>query len=165
MNAEINKAIRRLLAVYGTPKTEEPEILFDEFAKALSGFRSDILVNGIDRVIRERAFSAWPTVGETVKACRDVCGEMADRVPQQPAADYSRRTPVPSVVAKALLQGFAKTMEAKNTFNDIKLRYDLWHRTHGCKVFLDVSKPWGEEVYDEFGRVVPIGWPKEGETA
>lgn len=159
MSAEITKAIRRLMAVYGTPKTDEPQILFDEFAKALSGFRTDLLAKGVDRVIKDRAFSTWPTVGEVVKACRDVCEEMADKhVVEFPKPD--RRAPVPPDVAKALLQGFAKTMEAKNTFADIKLRYDLWYRTHGCKVFMDMSKPWGEEVWDVYGRIVPIGWPK-----
>lgn len=164
MSAEITKAIRRLLAVYGTPKTDEPDILFEEFTKALSGFRTDILAKGVDRVIKDRAFSTWPTVGEVVKACRDVCDEMADsQAPVQ--QDYPKREPVAPEVARALMQGFAKSMDAKNTFNDIKLRYELWHRTHGCKVFIDVSKPWGEEVWDEYGRIVPIGWPKEGKAA
>jgi len=157
--SDITKSIRRLLAVYGTPKTDEPEILFDEMSKALSGFRTDILTKGVDRIIKDRSFSTWPTVGEVVKACRDACDEMGDRYAVE-RPNYQRREPVPPEVAKALLQGFAKTMEAKNTFKDIKLRYDLWHRKHGCRVFLDVSKPWGEEVWDERGRIVPIGWPK-----
>lgn len=159
MSAEITKAIRRLMAVYGTPKTDEPQILFDEFAKALSGFRTDLLAKGVDRVIKDRAFSTWPTVGEVVKACRDVCDEMLDRnVPEHQT--YPKREPVKPEIAKALLQGFSRTMDAKNTFADIKLRYDLWYRAHGCKVFMDLSKPWGQEVWDERGRIVPIGWPK-----
>lgn len=166
MSADVTKAIRRLLAVYGTPKTDEPDILFEEFRKALTGFRADILAKGVDAVIKDRAFSNWPTVGEVVQACRDVSAAMSDSfAPEHKKFGHDwKKAPVDPIIAKALLDGFNKTMNAGNTFADINARATAWARFHRCKVTIDVSKPWGEEVVDEYGRIVPIKW-KIGDAA
>jgi hypothetical protein len=150
MSADVTKAIRRLLAVYGEPKTDETEILFEEFAKALTGFRADILAKGVDAVIKDRAFSNWPTVGEVVQACRDASEAMADRYEPQKQV-YRKSDPVPEAVARALLEGFNKTMTAGNAFADIVARMP---REAGATI--DVSRPWGEEVHDAWGNIVPI---------
>lgn len=151
MNADVlNKVIRRLAAVYGEPQVDEPSELFQEFSKALAGTRGDLLTKGVDTVIKERVFSGWPTVGEVVKACRDAGEAIADRyVPEPPK--YSTSDPVPPEIAKALLEGFHRTMAASNSFADIVARTP---RTQGSTI--DVSTVWGCEVCDHDGNIVPI---------
>lgn len=164
MNADVlNKVIRRFAAAYGEPQVEEPAELFAEFSKALAGNRADLLTKGVDTVIKERVFPGWPTVGEVVKAVRDASEEMASRfVPEQPK--YTNKDPVPPVIAKALLEGFNKTMLAGNAFADIQARANAWGRFHNIGVTITVSAPWGEEVVDANGQIVPIGW-KPGKAA
>ena len=153
MSAEITKAIRRLLAVYGEPKTDEPELLFEEFEKALTGMRADLLVKGVDAVIKNRAFSTWPTVGEVVQACRDASAAMADNYAPEhqrfPKSAPSRA--VDPAEAKRLLDSFTKSMGSGNSFAEIIARVP---REAGSTV--NVERPWGEEVQDQHGNIVPI---------
>lgn len=164
MNVDVlNKVIRRFSAAYGPPQVEEPAELFEEFSKALAGTRGDLLTKGVDTVIKERVFPGWPTVGEVVKACRDAADELASNF-SRPQPVYPKNAPVHPTIAKALLEGFNKAMHSGNAFADINARASAWGRYHNCKVTIDVSKTWGEEVVDEFGRIVPIRW-KMGDAA
>ncbi|MGB4865363.1 MAG: hypothetical protein WBP38_05660 [Hyphomicrobium sp.] len=151
MNQDVaNRVIRRLVVAYGDPQIEYPDELFEEFSKALAGTRGDILTKGLDTVIKERVFPGWPTVGEVVKACREASEALAERyAPEQPK--YSRNEPVSPTVAKALLEGFARTTSAGNAFADIVARCP---RTQGSTI--DVSAFWGNEVCDPEGNIVPI---------
>lgn len=151
MNQDVvNKVIRRLVVAYGPPQVEDPNELFEEFSKALAGTRGDLLTKGVDVVIKERVFPGWPTVGEVVKACREAGEELAARfVPPQTA--YPKNAPVHPTIAKALLEGYNKTLLAGNAFADIRARCP---REPGATI--DVSQPWGQEVCDAQGNIVPI---------
>lgn len=158
MSDHVAKAMRRLVAVYGEPKTEFGEDLFDEFNAALSGFRGDVLTKGVDRIVRDRAYQNWPTVGEVVKACRDVADEMADKhIPSEPVQSR-KHEPVDQQVAANLLADAMSHMDERNKFTAIQARADAWHRQTGVPCRIKVSSPWGKEVVDVQGRIVPIGW-------
>lgn len=158
MSDHVAKAMRRLVAVYGEPKTEFGEDLFDEFNAALSGFRGDVLTKGVDRIVRDRAYQNWPTVGEVVKACRDIADEMADK--HVPSGQFENRKyePVDQKIAERLLTAAMKGLDPRNSFPAIQARADAWHRQTGVPCCIKVSEPWGQEVKDIHGRIVPIGW-------
>lgn len=165
MSEHVSKAIRRLAAVYGEPKTDYKPELFAEFISALENYRSDVVAYGVDRVIRDRAYPTWPTVGEVVKACRDVADEMSDKCHPAGSAPNGRTyDPVDQATAKELLTKAMAGMDTRNNFVSIRARAGAWVKHHNCRVTTDVDAPWGQEVVDEFGRVVPIGW-KPGEAA
>ena len=157
----MDKVIRRLIVVYGEPKDVEPKELFAEFFKALGTYRSDILSKAADRVIAERAFPGWPTVGEVVKACREVSEEMADRNFSQPSPTYDKPPVSPEQAAK--LMGFAKHfMDPRRSFPALMDSARAWARHHACKVTVDVDQD--PPMWDEHGRTIPFGW-KIGDAA
>ena len=154
----MDKVLRRFIVVYGEPKNVEPRELFAEFFAALANFRSDILGKAADRVIRDRIFPTWPTVGETVKACRDVADELDDKhIPQIPR-EAREHKPIDQEVAKDLLAKAHAGLDPRNSFVGIQARARAWASHHNCKVIIDVDAQWGCEVVDEHGRIVPIGW-------
>lgn len=164
MSEHVSKAMRRLAAVYGEPQTEFKPELFAEFVSALSGFRGDVLAKAVDRVVRERHFPTWPTVGEVVKACRDVADELADKYSPQRPKEQRRYEPVEQELAKELLAKAMIGLDPRNNFEDIRRRARGWARENNCKVTVHPAAAWGCEVVDEYGRVVPIGW-KPGAAA
>ena len=157
----MDKVIRRLIVVYGEPKDVEPKELFAEFFKALGSYRGDILSKAADLVIRERAFPGWPTVGEVVKACREVADAMADRHVEQPSPVYDK-PPVGQQEA-ARLMGYAKHfMDPRRSFPALMDSARAWARHHNCKVTVDVDQD--PPMFDEHGRTIPFGW-KIGDAA
>lgn len=165
MTEHVSKAMRRLAAVYGEPQTEFKPELFAEFFAALSGFRGDVLAKAVDRVVRERHFPTWPTVGEVVKACRDVADEIADKFSPDKPKEHRRYEPVDQEVAKALLSKAMASLDKKNQFEGIRSRARAWARNNNCKVTMfPNAEDWGTEVIDEYGRIVPIGW-RPGDAA
>ena len=157
----ITKVIRRLQTVYGAPQSDYPAELFAEFSAALAPYRSDILTKGVDRVIRERAFSTWPTVGEVVKACREVCEEMADKTFNQPVAEYAKE-PVSKEAATRLMGMARQMLDPRRSFPNMMDTARAWARHHMCKVPVDVDQD--PPMFDEHGREIPFGW-KPGRAA
>ncbi len=151
----MDKVLRRLIVVYGEPKDVEPKELFAEFFKALGSYRGDILSKATDLVIRERAFPGWPTVGEVVKACREVSDEMADRHIEQPSPVYDK-PPVTPEVAKRLLGQATQFLDPMRSFPNIMASARKWARDHNCKVTVDVSE--NPPMWDEHGSVIPFGY-------
>lgn len=157
----VPNALRRLAAVYGDPQTEFKGELIAEFKAALAPYRADILTKAIDRVIRERAFPTWPTVGEVVKACREVSDEMADRNFSQPSPVYDK--PPVSQEQAAKLMGYARHfMDPRRAYPALMDSARAWARHHGCKVTVDVDQD--PPMWDEHGRTIPFGW-KIGDAA
>ncbi len=146
----VNKVIRRLVIAYGEPQIENPDDLFEEFSKALAGTRGDILTKGVDLVIRERVFPGWPTVGEVVKACRSVAQENARPEIEKPV-EHREPSPEERERVSTLLRSVMKTLDAGNSFAEIRRRCPM---DKGATI--DVSAPWGEEVRDGRGNIVPI---------
>ncbi len=159
--AVADKVLKRLHTLYGAPNTDSPPDLYAEFAAALAPYRSDILSKAVDRVRSDRAFPGWPTVGELVKACREVSDEMVDRTFNQPSATYDKPPVSPEQAAK--LMGFAKHfMDPRRSFPALMDSARAWARHHACKVTVDVDQD--PPMWDEHGRTIPFGW-KIGDAA
>lgn len=159
----MDRVVRRLVTVYGVPQgVADPKELFGEFFKALNGYSPEILSTGCDRVIRDRAFSSWPTVGEVVKACRDVADEAADRTHRQPTADEPVFEPVSQEQAAHLLGQAMQHLDPRRSFPNMMATARAWAKHHNCKVIVDVDQD--PPMTDEHGRVIPFGW-KPGQAA
>lgn len=59
-----DRVVARLIAVFGEPKTPDPVLFLEEFAKAVKPFDADVLEKATDEVIRDCAF--WPRPKEIV---------------------------------------------------------------------------------------------------
>ena len=56
--------LERLSTVYGKPETDDVGAFLAEYAKALKDFHPDTMDRAIDRMLRERKFRTWPTIGD-----------------------------------------------------------------------------------------------------
>lgn len=152
------KMLSRFITVYGEPKTDDPVAFLEEYARAIDGFDSVIIEEAATRVMRTHEYPTWPTLGEIIGACRMVAYE---RDPPRVEPLNSEPKPVKDPVAperlQELLSSFSKSLSDRNAFEDIVARCPI-----GGKV--NVSAPWGEEVTDRNGNIVPIR-KRRGEAA
>jgi hypothetical protein len=66
-------AIERFLAMFGEPKTTNPQRFLDEYAKALTGIEADILERAVDRIMRTAKF--WPRPAEVIDEATHIAAE------------------------------------------------------------------------------------------
>lgn len=159
--AVFQKVIRRLSRTYGAPTNGDPEAITEEFCKALGGYSESLLERAMDRVIRERTFPGWPTVGEVVDALEHVAALKTVKAPEHvkftlepdPNARYVDPDKVKTIVANSLA-----SLHANNDFNAIQARCPPGGT-------IDILAPWGEEVRDRNGKVVPIREKRKGWAA
>ncbi len=144
-----NKLVQRLCLMYGPPETENIDAWFAEMDRLLKGYREDILDKAADLIFRTHKRVGFPPLSIIVTACTDVAEGMESFKKLKPE-DYRKKLVDPAE-AKALLARFSKSMEEKNTFGDIIARTP---RQTGSTV--DLTRPWGEEVHDRDGNIVPI---------
>lgn len=143
-----NKLVQRLCLMYGPPETENIDAWFAEMDRLLKGYREDILDKAADLIFRTHKRVGFPPLSVIVTACVDTAEGMATFKKLKPE-DYHKKLVDPEQ-AKALLAGFSKSMEEKNTFRDITARCSAVGST------IDLTRPWGEEVHDRNGNIVPI---------
>lgn len=148
------KVIKRLMNVFGAPNSPDQNAFFDEFDKALRGYTADVLEAAVDRVMKVHVFASWPTVGEVTEAVQSVLAARGGpRAPEH--VKFSALEPEPGKKyvdpqrVKDLVASFAAKLEENNDFPAIQARCPIGGT-------IDVSKPWGEEVTDKNGNVVPI---------
>lgn len=67
------EAIERFLAMFGEPRTPNPERFLAEYAKALTGIEGPILEAAVDRVMRTATF--WPKPAEVLQEVNHVAAE------------------------------------------------------------------------------------------
>jgi len=77
--------LRRFMAVYGEPRTPDPDEFLTEFAACLEGCDASALRKATDRLIRKSAF--WPKPAEVLEAVSSILAER-DR-----QAESTRRPP------------------------------------------------------------------------
>lgn len=82
MNSHVANLLKRFRAVYGEPKSEEPDVLMAEYGRALKGYSAaaieragDRLIDGLREDGKPRRF--WPTVSECREACNDASEYLA----------------------------------------------------------------------------------------
>jgi hypothetical protein len=64
--------LERLTVVYGEPETSDNAGFFDEYRRGLGEYSADVMDRAIDRMLRERKFRSWPTIGELRKHANEV---------------------------------------------------------------------------------------------
>lgn len=82
----VDRFIRRMMTVYGEPRTDDPAGFLMEYQKALGGYSDEILERAGDEVIRTIG-PFWPKPAEAVKIARNV----ADRIWQASARATEER--------------------------------------------------------------------------
>lgn len=66
----VDKMIARFMAVYGEPRTTDPEMFLAEYRKALTPYSAEILEAATDRLILSSAF--WPKPAEAIAEAQRV---------------------------------------------------------------------------------------------
>jgi hypothetical protein len=105
-----DEIVRRFLALYGEPRTPDPELYLAEYGKALSGYPIDALMTAADELIRASPF--WPKPSEVIAKVDAELKWKARSVP--PKAPEPRRVPTPEERERvaALMVEFRKAMAA-----------------------------------------------------
>lgn len=108
-------AIRRMTAVFGDPKTDDPDVFLDEYRRALSGWDANVLEKATDRVIQASVF--WPKPAEFLVHARAVAAEAARFKPRKPAehetGDLPVRTQEQIAAATELVAQLVRSFAAK----------------------------------------------------
>ena len=144
-----NKLVSRMCIMFGAPETDDPQAWFAEMDRLLKGYREDILEKAGDLILRTNRTGRFPTVSMFVTACEDAAEGFASFKKLKPE-DF-RKPIVDQEVAVELLNRFNTSMNCGNSFADILARCP---RSKGSTI--DMSRPWGEEVHDPRGNIVPI---------
>lgn len=111
----IDIAIARLTAVYGEPKTPDPELFVVEFRKALAGTDAVLLEKALDRWVRsDNAF--WPRPGELLAEIKRVALDPLTRHHRRPAEhqpiETRQRSPEEVARVRALVADAVRAMAA-----------------------------------------------------
>jgi len=104
----IDTAVARLVAVFGEPRTADPELYVAEFRKALKGLDPRVLELAVDQWMRkDTAF--WPRPGELLAEAEIASAKIYGRRPAEhmpiegrPEMDAAARARVQALVAKTL---------------------------------------------------------------
>lgn len=88
-----DRLIQRFIGTFGEPRTPNPDIFLEEFAKAISGWHIRVLDKVGDEIIRSSTF--WPKPAEV----NDKARALAEKEPQKKSyafpshrADYDEKT-------------------------------------------------------------------------
>lgn len=106
-----HEILKRLVGVYGEPKTPDVETFFAEFAKALEGYSRDALNLACSRVIRTSTF--WPKPAEILEHVRAKVSHHPEFI--DPPAPENIQPPTPESRARvaALMSDLRKTLTEK----------------------------------------------------
>lgn len=117
MTVAIDTAVARLLAVYGEPKTPDPELFVVEFRKALTGTDAFLLEKALDRWIRsDNAF--WPRPGEVLAEVRKCAADAYQERRYHVASDRPPPTPEAAARVRALVQDAMQTIAGADIKRD-----------------------------------------------
>jgi hypothetical protein len=137
----------RFMTLYGAPKTENDAGFIREYALALGGFSDAILERATGKIVASHGFASWPVLGECVRVCREVAEDISPR--PAPLPPPVKNAPPEGRGTSILREVCTPGLYAKNSFPHILARCP-----HGGSI--DISAPWGQEVRDARGNVVPI---------
>jgi hypothetical protein len=108
-----DEIIERFMAIFGEPKTPNPEVFLAEYADCMEGYDEAALRRAADRLIRSKTF--WPRPAELLEEANRVLAERRIGKPVTP--EPPRRDPTAEERANVLeeLEGFRKFMAANVT--------------------------------------------------
>ncbi len=84
------ETIERLLALFGEPKTSNPERFLEEYRKALTGIDPRVLEQATDRIMKKSTF--WPKPAEIIAEAHTIAAMLYSHQPTDwDALDKDRR--------------------------------------------------------------------------
>lgn len=119
-------------ALYGPPKTENPDLFMDEYEKHLSGYADEILEKAVDLVVAEFAGTwGWPPIGMIREACKRVLPPPQQYQTFAPEADIERNPMVAARIAKLAKEAIQHIEEKREKPPESEAKYpnaDDWMR-------------------------------------
>lgn len=120
-----DRVVARLFAVFGEPKTTNPALFLEEFAKAIKSYSAEVLERATDEVIRDCTF--WPKPKEIVDRATAIATSIARR--NKPAAKPEPLppplTPEQKAEADRIMAEFYANIKAKEITEQGAVN---WHR-------------------------------------
>ena len=157
-----DRAIARLTAVYGEPKTADPELFLTEFAKALEGSNEAFIDKAIDRWMRKDT-PFWPRPGELLAEINRVALDPIMRA-RKPAEHQpiETRTRTPEEVARvsALVAETVRALSAGKIDEEDKPQPD-W--TAGQRDGFEQMQRDSPNSFHRLAGLTPISKPMTGE--
>lgn len=92
-------AVNKLAAMFGEPRTPDPELFLDEYAKALKGWDGLVLDRAVSEAIRECVY--WPKPADIIQRAERIAAEMYK---PKPFDDRYAWRPEPTPEEKARVQ-------------------------------------------------------------
>lgn len=71
INHVFDHLLSRLSAVYGEPKSDNPDLFAAEYARVLSQYEPEELSRAADFIIESHKYAGWPKINDCVNACED----------------------------------------------------------------------------------------------
>lgn len=82
--------------------------MFEEYERALSGNKDEVLNRAVDNILRKTKFRVWPTIGECVDAVRSAAGEMNENFRDRAERAFDEKYPEWSKEAFAIADRMVK---------------------------------------------------------
>lgn len=105
-----DKIVSRLTAVFGEPRSENPELFVEEFVKALEPYSAEVLERAGDEIIRSATF--WPKPNE-IRTLADRHAAALFKPKWDRVQDVPPPTPEQLVRAAAVMAIFRRNMADK----------------------------------------------------
>jgi len=126
--SSVDTVMLRMIAMFGEPKTEFPDVFLADYCKALEGWNPEVLDKATDRVQQTCVF--WPKPAEFLEQARAVASEIERAKPRRPAEHEDiriiKRSPDEIAMAQELVDNFARFV-ADNTVSAPVAKTD-WKR-------------------------------------
>lgn len=105
--------IKRLVAIYGEPKTLDPDVFLAEFEKALEGHREESLHRACSEVIRTCTF--WPRPAELLEHVRPTATYSHPNFTEPPVPEgYTKPTQEDRARVQALVSDLMAKLESNS---------------------------------------------------
>lgn len=125
-----NRVLTRLSAIFGMPKTDDPDVFFDEFRKAIVGYDAEVLEKAVDRWMRKDT-AYWPRPGQLLAEARIVAADLHRFSGPRKAAEHASYDDKPQISEEqrqrvaAMMDKFRADMAARVSVEENKQRPDL----------------------------------------
>lgn len=104
----IDRLMSRLHAVFGEPRTPDPDTFLHEFARAIGGWSDDVLAKAGDEIIRTCTF--WPKPAEVNEAAQRIVSATYKPTPYPAGPELPPPTPEEAERARKLVEEAAQVI-------------------------------------------------------
>lgn len=127
MTTPAEEIIERFLAMFGEPKTTNPDLFLTEYQKALTGYDAELLHRAADKVMKTATF--WPKPAEVLAVVTDIAAERYRHRPAEHVhGDLPKRTPEELKAAQDMVDGLKRIFAERQI--EIPLAELDWSSAH-----------------------------------